>query len=220
MSEFKFENLPKQIPVFPLSSALLLPGGRIPFHIFEPRYIEMINVSLRKNLLFGLVQPRALEHKTLLKSDLLYPIGCLGEITDVTELDNGVLDIMVLGLCRYRIIEEVEVESPFRQVTVDYTPFQQDFDLIEDLKDDGRQQLLKTVSLYMIKQGLSLNNKTLSKLGDGELVTALSMMCPFDPAEKQALLENNNIALRAATLKALMEFAIADIDGIYKMAHH
>ncbi|MGY8985096.1 MAG: LON peptidase substrate-binding domain-containing protein [Sphingomonadales bacterium] len=220
MTAYNHKNLPSQIPVFPLNGTLLLPGGRLPLHIFEPRYLDMINSALKKDGLFGMVQTKALEHQSLPKTNLLYPIGCLGEIAEVTELDNGGLDIIVLGITRYKILMEVEDTTPYRQVMVDYKPFNQDFKLLKNLKKGGRQKLLKIVDRYMAKQGLSLNKSTLKELGDGELVIALAMLCPFDSAEKQALLENHGINKGVETLSALMEFAIADIDDISKVAQH
>lgn len=220
MPKFKSENLPNIIPVFPLRNALLLPGGRLPLHIFEPCYLDLVNLALKTGGLFGMVQPKTLEHKSLFKSDLLYPIGCLGEIVGVTEQESGALDILVLGIARYKIVEELNVKTTYRQVEVDYKPFQQDIDIVEFLPTGGRQKLLETVNLYMEKQGLSLNQEVLAKLGDDALVTSLSIMCPFEPAEKQALLENLDIKKRALTLGTLMEFAIADIDDISKVAQH
>ncbi len=220
MTSIDQKKLPTNIPVFPLQGALLLPGGRLPLQIFEPRYLQMVREALSQDGFIGIIQPKALDHKNLPKSHLLYPIGCVGKIIDVSERDNRILDIVVLGLSRYKILNEIPCDTPFRQAHVDYSPYKQDLKLVEKLPQGGRQKLLETVGRYTSKQDLSLNKKALGKLADDELVTALAMLCPFEPAEKQALLENNGILLRAGTLSTLMEIALASQSDTSNIALH
>jgi Lon protease-like protein len=183
------DDLPAQIAVFPLAAALLLPGGRLPLNIFEPRYLEMIDQALAGNRLVGMIQPRL---DGALKADgepELCDVGCLGRITSFAETGDGRYLISLQGVCRFRVAAEAAVKTPFRQCRI--TPFLADLDAETGAEDWD----------------------SVSRAENAMLVNALSMMAPYGPAEKQALLEAPDLKTRAETLIAMTEIALARDGG-------
>lgn len=200
-------DLPPVVPVFPLSGALLLPGGRLPLNIFEPRYLAMIDAVIGGNRLVAMVQP-ALDGS--LRSDgepQLSAVGCLGRITSMTESGDGRYLIVLEGVCRYRIHEEVAVRTPYRQCRI--TPFLADLDSDDAAEKVDRKALLKALRDYVEANGLEVDWDNISRAGNETLVNALSMMAPYGPAEKQALLEADDLKARAEMLVALAEIDLA-----------
>jgi Lon protease-like protein len=205
------EDLPAEFPVFPLSGALLLPGGRLPLNIFEPRYLAMVEDSLARGRVFGMVQP----DKRLARGDTgpgLYRIGCLGRITSFSETDDGRYLITLTGLIRYTIIEEIEGERGYRRVRAALAGFAAD--LAEPLPGlpFERATLLEALRRYFNNAGVEANWDAISHMPDTALVTSLCMACPFDTQEKQALLEARDESERARALLALLEINAFD-DG-------
>lgn len=192
--------LPQQIPVFPLEGALVLPRGQLPLNIFEPRYLAMVKAVMGGDRLIGMVQPK--------DDGSLYPIGSLGRITQFTDPENGRLLVVLTGLTRFRITREIDVATPYRQVEVDYSAYLDDFRTPEPLAPALRADLELSLRAYLDAQNLSADWDAVANADDESLVNTLSAVCPFDPAEKQALLEAGTVAARAATLSALMSFAV------------
>ncbi len=198
--------LPSAVPVFPLTGALLFPRGLLPLNIFEPRYLAMVrDVMAAKgtaNRVIGMIQSRAQGDPPP-----LFDVGCLGRITDYRETEDGRMLIALVGVSRFRIAAELDRTSPYRQVMADYHGFQTDRDDPPALGHAARAGLEDVLRGYLDAQGLSADWDAVTNADDESLVTTLACACPFDPAEKQALLEAETLDSRAATLTALMTFA-------------
>lgn len=210
LSNFKLEALPEEFPVFPLSGALLLPGGRLPLNIFEPRYLALVEDSLASGRLFGMVQP----DKRLARGDTgpgLYRTGCLGRLSAFSETDDGRYLITLTGLIRYSIVEEVEQRRGYRRVRGAFAGFAAD---LEPAAKAGlgpdRELLLDASRRYFAHAGVDANWQAIGAMSDPVLVVTLSMACPFDPEEKQALLEAPSLLERARVLLALLEINAFD----------
>lgn len=203
-------DLPETVAVFPLSTALLLPGGRMPLNIFEPRYLEMIDHALRHDRLIGMIQPRL---DGALREDgepELCDVGCLGRLTSFAETGDGRYLVSLQGICRFRIAQEVEVKTPFRQCRI--TSFITDLDPEAGASDVDRPALLKAFRAYLKANELEADWEGVSRAENATLVNALSMMAPYGAAEKQALLEAPDLKTRAETLIAITEIALARSD--------
>jgi Lon protease-like protein len=201
-------DLPELIPVFPLSGALLLPSGQLPLNIFEPRYVAMVDAAMAGGRLIGMIQP-ALDASDLASSPPLCKIGCLGRLTQVSETGDGRYVITLSGVSRYRVVEELSATTPYRQCRVAYAGFG---DLEEPRRgedDVDRAALLRTFRAYLDANGLEADWESVDRASSAGLVTALSMMSPWGPAEKQALLEAADHAARARALIAITEIALA-----------
>jgi Lon protease-like protein len=188
-----FADLPTEIPVFPLSGALLLPEGRLPLNIFEPRYLAMVEDSLGAGRMLGMVQGDPSLPRQGAESQL-YRVGCLGRVSSFAETDDGRLLITLTGLIRYRIAEEIGARRGYRRVRADYDGFAGDL-----------AALLGTLQPYFRARGIEANWDAVEQTGDAMLVTTLCMVCPFDVREKQALLEAGSVEERARILVALMQ---------------
>ncbi|KQZ29439.1 ATP-dependent protease [Mesorhizobium sp. Root552] len=200
-------DLPHTVPVFPLEGVLLLPGGRLPLNIFEPRYLQMIDHAIASDRLVGLIQPRldgALRDEA---TPELCSVGCFGRLTSLAESGDGRYLIALQGVCRFRIVHELVVKTPFRQCRV--TPFLADLDEDRAASEVNRPALLKAFRAYLQANDLEADWESVSRAGDAILVNALSMMAPYGPAEKQALLEAADLKTRAETLIAITEMALA-----------
>ena len=234
----RFEDLPAELPVFPLTGAVLLPAGRLPLNIFEPRYLNMTLDALAEGRMFGMIQPNydAMAPETFegvaddeddddadenqdsaaARFDLgddeeppLYKTGCVGRIVYFEETDDGRLLIALRGLCRFHVVEEIEGRRGYRRVRADYTPFAGDMDPPEEF-DLDRDTLLEALQPYVDAQSMRLKVDVIKGLSDHTLVSSLCMICPFDPREKQALLESETIADRADMLLALLQMGVFD----------
>ena len=196
------ERLPATLPVFPLSGVLLLPGGRLPLNIFEPRYLEMVEHALASERLIGMVQPLAPEDEV--ERPRLYATGCAGRIGTFAETDDGRYLITLVGVCRFRILDELPVASPYRRARVSFAPFR------ADLGEAGgggvdRERLLAALKAYLGQGHVDVDWNAIQDLDDEALVTSLAMACPFQPSEKQALLEAADLGERARALISLIE---------------
>jgi Lon protease-like protein len=200
----RFEDLPAEIAVFPLPGALLLPAGRLPLNIFEPRYLAMVQDSLARGRMFGMVQPDATAPATPAGPGL-FRIGCLGRLSSFAETDDGRLLITLTGVIRFRLAEELPPHRGYRRVRPDYAPFAADLDIAEDPPGIDRAALLGALKPYFKGRGIEANWDAIEEMPDALLVTTLAMVCPFEPREKQALLEATTPSDRAAMLIALME---------------
>jgi len=200
-------DIPETVAVFPLSAALLLPGGRMPLNIFEPRYLEMIDQQLGRSRLIGMIQPRL---DGALRTDgepELCEVGCIGRITSFAETGDGRYLVSLQGVCRFRVGEELAVKTPFRQCRI--LPFLNDLNVDAGANDVDRTALLKAFRAYLKANDLDADWDSVSRAENATLVNALSMMAPYGAAEKQALLEAPDLKTRAETLIAITEMALA-----------
>lgn len=205
----RLSDLPREIAVFPLPGALLLPQGRLPLNIFEPRYLAMTLDSLAQGRMFGMVQPDARAAASA-SGPALYRVGCLGRLSSFSETDDGRLLITLTGLVRFRIMEELPLApGGYRRVRADYTEFAADLDLPGESAPLDRAELLSALRPYFRARGIEANWDAVEETADSMLVTTLSMVCPFDVAEKQALLEAPDGVERARMLVALMRMGAA-----------
>jgi hypothetical protein len=197
-------DLPTEIPIFPLSGALLLPEGRLPLNIFEPRYLAMVEDALGAGRMLGMVQgDPALPRGE--RGSQVYRVGCLGRISSFAETDDGRLLITLTGLVRYRVAEEVGMRRGYRRVRADYAGFEADLSLDRPAPQIDRAGLLAALRPYFRARGIEANWDGVEQTEDAMLVTTLCMVCPFDVREKQALLEAVSTEERARMLVALMQ---------------
>ena len=198
-------TLPRELPIFPLPGVLLLPRGYLPLNIFEPRYLAMIDAALATDRLIGMIQPTDPEAA----NPSLFGVGCAGRITAFSETDDQRYLITLTGVCRFRIGDELDLQSGYRRVVPDWSDFGQDFDPAEPPPID-RKRLEKALKAYFRQQGIDANWDAIAATGDDKLVTSLAMICPFQANEKQALLEAASVETRAELLMALVEMAVLD----------
>ncbi len=203
----KESDLPETIPVFPLSGALLLPEGHLPLNIFEPRYLAMFDAAIAGHRLIGMVQPalQALEAGT--EGGALSPIGCIGRITSFSETGDGRYVVSLTGVCRFRLLEEIEEKTPYR--VFKQAPFIADLSGEDGEEDIDRANLLRIFRNFLESNQLEADWDSVERAGNRVLVNSLSMMSPFGPAEKQALLEAPDLKSRADALIAIMEIVLA-----------
>lgn len=203
---YKATDLPPTIPVFPLPGALMLPRARLPLHIFEPRYLQMIDDTLKTDhRLIGMIQPRA--QKTG-DGRTLQSIGCAGRLTQLSETEDGRYMITLAGVSRYRITREVSGFQPYLQADVTWDGFDRDLGKPEVDKAFDRPAFLDLLNRYFEAQSLSTDWDSLKDADEELLINSLSMLCPFEPEEKQALLEAPSLSTRRETVVTLMEFAL------------
>jgi Lon protease-like protein len=197
--------LPREFPVFPLPGALLLPRGKLPLNIFEPRYLAMTEDSLAAGRMFAMIQPdpRLPDGPN---GPGLYRVGCLGRLVSFNETDDGRYLITLLGLARFTVSEELAMRRGCRRVHADFSSFPAD---LAPPRDDeagfDRPALLHALRGYFTHRGIDANWETIDQMPDHALVVTLCMVCPFDPAEKQALLEAPTPAERPAALHTLLQ---------------
>lgn len=206
-------DLPAIIPVFPLAGALLLPRGRLPLNIFEPRYLAMIDDALRDgHRLVGMIQP---EGDRDIEPPALFKIGCVGRISQLAESGDGRYIIELTGVARFHIEEELVVNTDYRQCRVSYMPFNDDFIARKGEGDVDREALLRALTAFMKANEMQADWNDISQAPTEALVNGLSMMSPYGTAEKQALLEAPDLKTRAELLVAITEIELAkkNIEG-------
>lgn len=207
-------DLPDAIPVFPLAGALLLPRGRLPLNIFEPRYLNMVDDALAGARLIGMVQPRSAQEGA--HTPPVFDVGCAGRITAFSESGDGRYLITLTGVSRFRIRTEMQTGAPYRIAQAGWDAFSDDLSLEPKPLFHARDRLLNVLRAYLRAQGLEADWDSIEEADGETLVNSLSMICPFSPQEKQALLEAQGLCARADCLTALMEMALAaggDGDG-------
>jgi uncharacterized protein len=193
------QELPPILPIFPLHGAVLMPRAILPLNIFEPRYLAMIRDALDSHKCIGMVQPRP---DTIMPE--LYQTGCVGRITEWEESDDNRIILTLTGITRFRIIEEMQVTTPYRQVRADYVIFCPDLIASPELHPAIRKQLMDDLKLYLDVRGLGADWESVGAAGDETIVAALTMLCPFSSAEKQALLEAPDLSARTDVLSTLL----------------
>ena len=185
------ENLPKIIPVFPLSNFIIFPGTSVPLNIFEEKYIEMIDDSMKTNKMLGLIQPKNNSIPDL------HSVGCLGKITSFEEASDGRYLIDISGLTRFKVVKEIKNKKKYRECEVNFDNFKKDIDLKEEqLKSPDLELLFQNLKLLFKKKGYIINWKSLEKQNLNDAINALAMTSPFSIEEKQILLESENLGTR------------------------
>ena len=203
-----FADLPGELSVFPLPGVLLLPNGRLPLNIFEPRYLNMVLDSLREERLIGMVQATELAPDPIPDDADLFKIGCAGKIVSFAETPDGQIQLVLEGVCRFGIQSDAGLRNGYRRVSADYSLFQQDMDdPVQQIDRDVFRSLLE--SYFKAKQ-ISVDWDMVDTLEDHFLIANLGMMCPFNAQEKQALLEARNHAHMTEIMMSLMEMAIQE----------
>lgn len=205
-------SLPAALPIFPLSGVLLLPGGRVPLQIFEPRYLALIEDALGAGRLLGMVQPVRPARDPIPDGVAVYPVGCAGRIVSFADGDDGRYFVILAGVSRFRIRSELAALRGYRRVVPDWAPFACD-------REDGpepdidRPRLVKAARAFFAARGLQAEERSLDELNGPALVTWLAMACPFGASEKQALLECACHSERADALAATLELAAHERGG-------
>lgn len=203
------QRLPDTIALFPLRDATLLPRARLPLNIFEPRYLSMTEHALGHGRLIGMVRPR---HDSDEMNPPLYEVGCAGRITSFSETDDGRYLIELVGVSRFHLDSEMLADGGFRMGEVDWTPFESDLDTPDADVASLRTGVIERLAAYLESVGLTADWKTIDGASTETIVNSVSMSCPFDPDEKQALLEAPDIESRIRVLMTLMDMALAEPD--------
>lgn len=203
---FSAADLPDSLALFPLPGALLLPRARLPLHIFEPRYLAMLDDTLKtRHRLIGMIQPREVPGS---EEQRLHLIGCAGRVTAFSETEDGRYMLTLHGISRFRILRELSGFSPYRRADVSWQGFDRDLGGEERDASFRRRKFLEMLQRYLEIMELSTDWDSLKQADDELLINSLSMLCPFDPEDRQALLEAPSLSTRRETLTTLIEFAL------------
>jgi uncharacterized protein len=201
------EQVPSVLPVFPLAGALLLPRGQLPLNIFEPRYLAMVDDALKTNRIIGLIQPNSEDSSSA--PPALLSVGCAGRLTQFAETGDGRYLVTLTGIARFRIVEEIAALTPYRQCRVEFSGFFSDFTPRAGEEAVDRDSVLRTLRQFADANDLQIDWQSIREAPNEALVNALSMMSPYGPREKQALLEAPNLQRRAEVLVAITEVELA-----------
>jgi Lon protease-like protein len=208
----RLEDLPETFAVFPLTGALLIPGGKLPLNIFERRYVAMTEDALAAGRMFGMIQPDPQRPGTPDRPGL-YRVGCLGRLSSFSETEDGRYLITLTGLIRFTVISEVEGRRGYRRVQAEFERFAADLEpRPDDLPGFDRTQLLAALRAYFARRGFEANWDAIGAMSDDALVITLCMVCPFEPASKQALLEAQTPVARAEALLTVLQIAAHESD--------
>lgn len=208
-------DLPQVLPLFPLRGAILLPRATLALNVFEPRYLLLVDYALAGDRLIGIVQPAPDANEVESPAGKVFPlrrIGCAGRITAFSEGDDGRLMLSLTGIARFRLLQEVESDEPFRFGRVSFSEFATDFTSGHGEEDVDRPRLLTTLRNYLIANNLSADWDRIDSASNERLVNTLSILSPYGAEEKQALLEARDLKARAEALVALAEMELASRD--------
>ena len=198
-------NLPKIIPVFPLSNFIIFPKTTVPLNIFEPRYVEMINDSMKSDKFIGMVQPKTMENIDNLKFPVLHKVGCLGKITSFKETDDKRYLIDLKGVIRFEIKKEINSKKKYRDFEISFDNYMHDLDeKKEDLKFSDLELIFRDFKKLFEKRGFVINWTALEKQSLDETINALAMASPFSLEEKQVLLEAQNLNIRKTKIAQIL----------------
>jgi len=206
----KKNDLPKTIPVFPISNFIIFPKTTVPLNIFEPRYIQMINESMKSNKLIGMIQPKT--SSTDQTKPILHEIGCLGKIMSFKDTEDGRYIIELRGLIRFKIIKEIKSSKEYREYEINFEDFNHDLDeTIKKIKFSDLELIFKNLKSLFEKRGFIINWKELEKQNLDETINALAMASPFTLEEKQVLLEAQNLNIRKNKMSEILSTYTYDI---------
>tara|TARA_Y100000996_G_scaffold96685_1_gene69211 strand:- start:90 stop:737 length:648 start_codon:yes stop_codon:yes gene_type:complete len=198
------DNLPKKLPVFPLSNFIIFPKTTVPLNIFETRYVEMINDSMKSNKLIGMIQPKILSNQDDFTPEL-YQVGCMGKITSFKETEDGRYLIDLKGIIRFRILEEINSDKKYRECKIDFQNFYEDLEnKKEELKFSDLELIFKDLKTLFERRGFIINWKGLEKQSLDETINALAMASPFTLEEKQVLLEAKDLKIRKTKIAEIL----------------
>jgi Lon protease-like protein len=208
----KITDLPDTIALFPLPGALLLPRAKLPLHLFEPRYVAMLEDCMKTpTRLIGMIQSRGVP---MGEAGRLHAIGCAGRLTSFSETEDGRYMIALTGISRFRMVQEIQDDQkPYRRARIDWAGFERDMGRAENDATQNRAALLALLGRYFTAVSPMTDWESLKDADDELLINALSMLCPFAPEERQALLEAPSLTTRRETLMTLMEFALRSASG-------
>ena len=197
------KNLPKEIPVFPLSNFIIFPKTTVPLNIFEPRYLEMVNDAMKSNKLIGMIQPKTSNDQSDIPS--LHEVGCLGKITTFRETEDGRILIELKGIIRFKNLEEIKGNKKYRILKVDFSDYYNDLEeQKEEIKFSDLELIFKGLKSLFEKKGFIINWKSLEKQSLDETINALAMASPFSLEEKQILLESVNLNIRKQKISEIL----------------
>ena len=203
----KMFDLPNKIPIFPLSNFIIFPNTNVPLNIFERRYIQMVDDSMKGNRMIGIIQPK----KKINQISQLYNIGCMGKITSFNETDDGRYLIILNGISRFKILEEVKTDKLYREYHVSFTEFENDLKKkVEEIKFSDLELIFKNLKSLFKKQGYVINWKEVERQNLDQTINTLSMTSPFSLEEKQSLLESINLKVRKERLEEILKTYLVD----------
>ena len=203
----RIKNLPKKISVFPLSNFIIFPNTSVPLNIFEPRYIEMVNNSMKTNRIIGMVQPKN-QKKNISE---LYSVGCAGKITSFNETDDGRYLIVINGICRFKILKEINNNKTYRECEISFDEYNEDTnEKNNEIKFTDLELIFKNLKSFFKKKGYIINWKELEKQSLDLTINTLAMASPFSLQEKQVLLETININNRKIELEKILSTYVVD----------
>ena len=204
------KNLPSKLPIFPLSNFIIFPKTAVPLNIFEPRYIDMVDDSMKSNKLIGMIQPKNSNNQNELPN--LHQVGCVGKITSFRETDDGRYLIELKGVSRFKFIKEIDTLTKYRILEVNYDDYIEDLEnKKEDLKFSDLELIFKDLKSLFEKKGFIINWKALEKQSLDETINALAMASPFSLEEKQVLLEAQNLDIRKNKIAEILKTYTHDI---------
>ena len=203
----RIKNLPKKISVFPLSNFIIFPNTSVPLNIFEPRYIEMVNDSMKTNRIIGMVQPKN-QKKNIPE---LYSVGCAGKITSFNETDDGRYLIVINGICRFKILKEINNNKTYRECEISFDEYNEDTsEKNNEIKFTDLELIFKNLKSFFKKKGYIINWKELEKQSLDQTINTLAMASPFSLQEKQVLLETINVNNRKIELEKILSTYVVD----------
>ena len=202
-----FDTMPRTIPVFPLSGALLMPQGQLPLNIFEPRYVAMVQDAMAGDRVIGMIQPKSDTESS--EKPNLYEVGCTGKISEHRETNDGRTLIVLTGVCRFKIIEELPAITRYRQILASYAQFRPDFHISKE-PNFPRKKLESSLERYFSHKAIEADWEAIKDAPDDALVSALVMMAPFSSAEKQALIEAVTQTEQGHILSSLMDMLVLE----------
>ena len=204
----KFEELPETIPIFPLSNFIMFPGTTVPLNIFEPRYLQMVNDSMKEHRIIGMIQPKK---SGMLKKPDLYEIGCIGKITSFNETEDGRILIILNGVCRFKVSKEIQSNKLYRECNVQYNNYSNDIsEKSNEVNFSDLNIIMENMKKFFKKQGYIVNLKDLEKKNLSQTLNDLSMASPFSLEEKQILLESLDINVRKEKMEQILNNYIQD----------
>ena len=204
----KLEELPKTIPIFPLSNFIMFPGTTVPLNIFEPRYLQMVNDSMKEHRIIGMIQPKK---SGMLKKPDLYEIGCIGKITSFNETEDGRILIILNGVCRFKVSKEIQSNKLYRECNVQYNNYSNDIsEKSNEVNFSDLNIIMENMKKFFKKQGYIVNLKDLEKKNLSQTLNDLSMASPFSLEEKQILLESLDINVRKEKMEQILNNYIQD----------
>jgi hypothetical protein len=200
----RLPDLPEALPIFPLNGAVVMPGVQLPLNIFEPRYLRMVQAALASDHLIGMVQPRAQADDD--ESPAIHRIGCAGRITSYSETNDGRIVLVLTGLCRFEVVEELAMRDGYRRVAPNWQPFALDLEE-SDAALEERDRFLGSLRTFCEKRSVEIPWDDLTKMADSDLVNLLCAHLPLESEDKQALLETVQLGERASLMRGLMDMS-------------